>query len=247
MSFVVDRYYRAEVEGIEHMTEGRALVTATHNGGVFMPDLWALMVAFWRRFGLETPAYGLMHTFAFPIPGLGDLLSAAGAVPATRENAATVLDAGFPLMVCPGGDLDALKPYRERHRITFGKRRGFIRTALKHSAPIVPVVSVGAHEVFVMLNDGRRTAELFGFARFLRIKTVPLALGFPFGLNPAGIFSLPLPTKVRVRVLPRIELGEPPEAADDPIIVERCFERVRATMQDALDDLASTRRRFVLG
>ena len=55
----------------------------------------------------------------------------------------------------------------------------------------------------MFLNDGRWLARVSGFARFLRIKTVPLALSFPLGITPAGILALPLPSKVTVRVLPR--------------------------------------------
>ena len=41
--------------------------------------------------------------------------------------------------------------------------------------------------------------------RFFRVKTVPLALSFPLGITPAGIFALPLPSKVRVKILPPLE------------------------------------------
>ena len=61
------------------------------------------------------------------------------------------------------------------------------------------------------------------------------------------LFNLPLPSKIRVRVLEPIEFGEPPEAADDDAVVERCFEHVRSRMQAELSDLASTRRWPVIG
>jgi 1-acyl-sn-glycerol-3-phosphate acyltransferase len=232
---------------VEHLTDRPSMLVSTHNGGFLMPDLQALMVAFWRRFGLETPAYGLIHQIVLRMPVVGSLSTKLGAIQASHGNGRTVLRAGYPLLVCPGGDEDALKPFSQRHRITFGARRGFIRLAIEQQVPIIPVVSVGAHEIFFILNDGRRLAEMTGIARFLRIKSVPLALSFPFGLTPAGLFSVPLPSKVRVRVLPRIELGEKPSAARDDGVVERCFEHVRRTMQRSLDDLASRRSRLVLG
>jgi len=111
----------------------------------------------------------------------------------------------------------------------------------------VPVVSVGAHETMLVLNDGRRTAQLLRIPLWLRIKTMPLALAFPWGLTVAGVGALPLPAKVTVRVLPPIELAAAPAAAHDPLVVERCFEHVRQLMQAALDDLASRRRHFFFG
>jgi 1-acyl-sn-glycerol-3-phosphate acyltransferase len=247
LTALVDRYYRSTVEGSEHLTDRASLLVATHNGSLYTPDAYCLAVAFWRRFGLETPAYGLMHRVAFRIPGFGPFLERLGAVPASRESAAVVLENDHPLLVCPGGDMDALKPFAQRHRIVFGGRTGFVATAIRHQVPIIPVVSVGAHETLMILNDGQWLARMSGLARFFRIKAVPLALSFPFGLTIAGLGAIPLPAKVTVRILPRIELAEPPAAADDPVVVRRCFDHVVRTMQASLDDLASRRKRVFFG
>jgi len=247
LSWMVDYYYRCEFEGVEHLHDGPNLTISTHNGGIYTPDAYALAVAFWRRFGLEAPGYGLMHKAAFRVPLLGPFLARLGAVPASRQSAQIVLESGFPCVVCPGGDVDSLKPFHRRHRITFGERKGFISTAIRHQVPIVPVVSVGAHETMWVLNDGRRLARAVPLARLLRIKTIPFALSFPLGLTPAGLFSIPLPSKVVLRVLPRIELAEPASRADDPDTVQRCLDHVTSTMQRSLDDLASRRRWPVLG
>lgn len=244
---IVDSYFRTEIQGAENLMEEACLMTATHNGGMATPDAYGLAVAFWRRFGLETPAYGLMHKAAFHIPFMGPFLVKMGAVHATRENARIILRSNFPVMLCPGGDMDALKPYSQRHRITFGNRRGFIRMAISEQVPIIPVVSVGAHETLFVLNDGRRTARLSGLSRLFRIKSVPLTVGFPVGLSPAGLGCVPLPSKITLRILPKIELAEAPGSADDPAVVQRCFDHVVQTMQEALDDLASRRRWPILG
>ena len=135
-----DRYYRAEVQGLENFSEDASLVVSTHNGSINTPDLYCMMVAFWRRFGLETPGYGLMHKVAFKVPLLGSFLTKLGALPASHENGDTVLRAGYPLLVCPGGDMDALKPYAQRHKVTFGNRKGFIRMAIRNQVPIIPTV-----------------------------------------------------------------------------------------------------------
>jgi 1-acyl-sn-glycerol-3-phosphate acyltransferase len=246
ISMMVDHYYRTEVEGVENLSDKACIMTATHNGGVFTPDAYGLWVAFARRFGLETPGYSMAHGFVFHIPLFGAMAARIGGIPASQKNAGIVLDSGFPLMVCPGGDVDVLKPFSRRHEINFAGRSGFVQVAIRHQVPIVPVISVGAHEVIVILNDGRRLARAMGF-HHLRIKSVPLALTFPFGVTIAGLFSLPLPSKIVIRILPRIELCEPPSAADDPAVVARCYDHVCRTMQAALDDLAARRKLPVLG
>lgn len=247
LSRIVDYYFRADFEGAEHLQDNACLIVSTHNGGMLTPDAYCLMVAFWRRFGLEAPGYGLMHRQAFRVPILGTLLTKLGAVHASRKNAEVVLRAGCPAFVCPGGDMDALKPFRLRHRVIFGHRTGFVAVAIRHQVPIIPVVSVGAHETLFFLNDGRWLAEVSGAARIFRIKSIPFALSFPFGLTPAGLMSIPLPSKITVRVLPKIELAEPPSKADDPETVQRCFDHIRTTMQRSLDDLAARRRFPLLG
>lgn len=229
------------------MIHEAALVVSTHNGSINFPDLYCTMAAFWRRFGIETPAYGLMHKLAFKIPVLGNLLTKMGALPASRKNAEMVLDEGFPLLVCPGGDEDALKPYADRHRITFGKRRGFIRLAIRKQVPIVPVISVGAHETIFILNNGSKTARFLRVDKLLRVKSVPFALSFPFGFTIAGLMSIPLPSKIHIQVLPPIHFDVPAEKEHDADEVEKCFEKVRSTMQDALDLLAEKRRWPLLG
>jgi 1-acyl-sn-glycerol-3-phosphate acyltransferase len=244
---LVDFYYRAELEGTEHLTDGASMMVSTHNSGLAMPELWCLAVAFWRRLGIETPAYGLMHKAAFKIPGFGTALTKFGAIPASSENARIALSHGFPILVCPGGDEDSLKPYRERHRIHFGNRRGFIRLAIREQVPIIPVVSVGAHETMIVLNEGRRTAKMLFLDKILRVKKAPMTLSFPLGLTPAGLGAIPLPSKVHLRVLPPIELGEPSWAAENDERVEQCFDHVRHTMQRALDKLAAHRKYPILG
>jgi 1-acyl-sn-glycerol-3-phosphate acyltransferase len=184
---------------------------------------------------------------AFRIPVFGPMIKKFGAIPASRENARLVLESGFPLLVCPGGDVDSLKPFSKRHVVDFGERRGFIKLAIERQVPIVPVVSVGAHEVCVILNDGRKMAKALKLDRLLRVKTAPLSFGFPNGLGIAGLGSIPLPSKVTLRVLAPIHLGEPPSAAKDPDRVERAYELVRQTMQVAVDDLSARRRFPVLG
>lgn len=244
---VTDHYFGATVEGVEHLSDRASLVVSTHNGSWVMPDLLSLMVAFWRRFGLESAAYGLFHRLGLQVPHYGRWMTRLGAIEASWDNARLVLSEGYPLLVCPGGDADALKPYWRRHQVDFGRHRGFIRLAIDRRVPIIPVVSVGAHEVFFVVNDGRRLARWTGAASLLRLKAIPWTLSFPVGLTPGGIGAIPLPSRVRVQVLPPIELDEHRTAADDDDRVERCYHHVRSTMQRALNRLAAARRFPVLG
>lgn len=235
------RYHSTVTTGLEHLPEGAALIVGSHNGGPLAPDMFALMAAYWERFGTDAPAYGLMHDIIFRVPFAGNVMSRLGAVPARPANAEALLGRGAKVLVYPGGDIDGLKSYARRHEIIFGERTGFVRVALRTGTPIVPVISVGAHEIFRVLTDGAGLARRSGFKRLTRIEVLPVVLSFPFGLSfgPAFLY-FPIPVRMKLRVLQPIswpELG--PEHADDPAIVRRCQREVREIMQTALDALVA--------
>jgi 1-acyl-sn-glycerol-3-phosphate acyltransferase len=235
---LIDAWYAPEIAGFQHFPDGPALVVGMHNGGNMSPDMFALMGAFWREYGSDYPSYGLAHDALFRIPGAGRLLSVMGGVPAAPGTAETLLGRGATVLVYPGGDVDAFKPYPERYQVKFGGRSGFVRLALRTGVPIVPVVSVGAHEGFRVLTDGRAIARAFGLKRLFRTEVWPIILSFP-GLLTFGPFSsyLPVPTKLHVKLLPAIRFDHGPDAADDRELVARLAEEVRQQMQRTVDQM----------
>lgn len=234
---VFDAYHEARVEGLSRVPAGPALLVGNHHGGTTNSDLFALMLAWWRHHGVDDPVYGLAHDLLFRVPWLGALAARAGAVRASPDVAEALLRRGARVLVYPGGDLDALKHWRRRNEVVFGARGGFVRLALRARVPLVPVVSAGGHEGFRVLTDGAWLARALGLRR-LRVEVLPLALALPWGLAPGPAPYLPWPLRMRLRVLDPIAWPElPPEAADDPAVVARCREQVRAAMQSSLDDV----------
>lgn len=238
LGVLYDRYFRCETEIEADMPSGRFLAVANHNGMTGTPDMFCHMVAFWRLYAPERLSYGLMHDVPFKFPYAAAWLNASGAIAASPENARRALAKDAAVLVFPGGDLDACKPFRDRYSIVFGQRRGFIRTAIREQAPIVPIVSVGAHHSLYIWRDGRRIAELLDLPKRARSNVAPLGFAFPWGV----IVGVPLPhlsppVKIHTRILAPIHLDLPERAADDPEAVERAFTRVAAAMQRTMDDL----------
>src|SRR5271166_2231325 len=242
-------YFRPEVRGFDRLPQqGPFLVVGNHSGGQMPPDLPVLLTAWWRERGEDEPVYALFHSFFLGLPGLGPVMARAGAIEAGPANAEAILRGGGILIDYPGGDYEVFRPWSERNRITFGDRTGFVRLALRTQVPVVPAVSVGAHETVVVLARGARVARSLGLDRIFRIKVMPLVFGPPFGIVPGGIPTWPLPAKITV------ELGEPihwpmygPDAAEDDTVVRQCCEEVTQTMQETLDRLAAQRRFPILG
>ena len=238
-------YHRAEVSGLDHIPAGPALFVGNHSGGVVAVDTVLFGAAVIRAHGIDGLPFGLAHEVPLRVPGLDRLMARIGAVRASDENAGRLFQAGKKVLVYPGGDLDTLRPFSERNRIVFGGRRGYVRTALRHGVPILPVVSAGSHSTFIVLSDLRWLARLLRSDRWLRLKVWPLVLSFPWGLTlgpPPP--HLPFPSRIRIEVTAPIRFDRSgPGAADDEAYVKRCAAEVEAVMQATLDRLAGTRPR----
>jgi len=243
-------YFRSEVKGFERLPrQGPFLVVGNHSGGQIPPDLPVLLTAWWRERGEDEPVFALFHSFFLGLPGVGGVMARAGAVEASPAAAEAILRSGGVLIDYPGGDTEVFRPWRERNTIEFGERLGVVRLALRTQVPVVPAVSVGAHETVIVLARGERVAKLLGLDRIFRIKVMPLVLGPPFGVVPGGIPTWPLPAKITVELCAPIDWSTRygPEAADDERVVRACFEELTGVMQSTLDRLAGERRFPVLG
>lgn len=234
---LVEAWFAPELAGLEHVPRGRALVVGTHNGGFISPDLFSFLVGLWRTRGAEPPVHGLAHDVVFRIPLLASWLSKLGAVPARPELALELLGRDLCVIVYPGGVREAYKRHDRRDVVDFFGRTGFVRTAIRAGAPIVPVISAGAHEAIRVVFDGVRAARALRLDALLRIDTLPVQLCLPWGLAVGPVPYLPAPCKVKLEVLPPIELGLPPEAAGDPAAVAAAYRRVVEVMQAGLDAL----------
>ncbi|PZR68322.1 MAG: glycerol acyltransferase [Solirubrobacterales bacterium] len=238
-------WFRAEVRGLENVPEtGPVLLVGNHSGGNVTPDTSVFTLAFSAYFGVERAFYQLAHNLVLSMPGLA-LLRKYGTVAASPQNAEKALRSGAALLVYPGGDWEVHRPSWERHRVDFAGRRGFVRLALDQDVPIVPVVSAGGQETALFLSRGDGLARALRLDRMFRLKVLPISLALPWGLNVGDMLGhFPLPAKIVVEVLPPIYLREVFGAEPD---VDEVYEYVTATMQDALDALATERRLPVLG
>src|SRR5204862_8070854 len=132
------------------------------------------------------------------------------------------------------------RPSWEANKVDFGGRKGFIRLALEHDVPIVPVVSVGGQETALYLSRGERLAKLLMVDRLFRLKVLPISIAVPWGLNVGDMLGhIPLPAKITVECLPPIYLREQFGQNPDVNVVSRY---VLSEMQGKLDELAAERR-----
>lgn len=238
-------WYRAEVRNLERVPEtGRVLLVGNHTGGNLSPETIIFTLAFSTYFGVERRFHQLAHNLVLASP-LGPYLRRFGTVAASHENARQALEADAAVLVFPGGDWEVHRPSWQSSRIDFGGRRGFVRLALEHDAPIVPVVTIGGQETALWLDRGAWLAKLLRLDRTARLKVLPILIAPPWGLTVGDFLPrLPLPAKMTSEVLPAIDVRK--EFGPEPD-VDEVYEHVTTLMQVALDGLAAERRFPVIG
>lgn len=240
-----DAAYQPEGIDLHHLDQpGPALVVGNHSGGtlaMFEPLLLAHVAR--RSVPLARLPHLLLHEILWHTP-LAPTLLELGAVRASGENADAILQGGRNALVYPGGDREPFRSFADRDTLRFGDRRGYIKLALKHGVPIVPVVTAGMHSGFVCFSDGHAFAQRFPLARAFRVGVLPVTLSFPFGLTfGAPPPYLPMSGRVKIRALPPIRFTRRgTEAANDEAYVEACHRVLTHAMQTALHALADTRR-----
>ena len=241
-----DVYHRAEVRGLNNIPEeGHVLLVGNHSGGTMISDTFVFAQAFYHHFGPLRRFHQLAHDLVFQLPGVRASLSRYGTVPASPENMGRALERDAALLVYPGGDHETYRPSWESAEIDFDGRTGFVKLAIEHGVPIVPVVAIGGQETALFLGRGRRFARLLRLNSLFRLKVLPPQIGPPFGLTVLDLPGrIPLPAKITVRALPKIDLKQRLGAKPD---IEEAYELVTGKMQQALSDLDAERSLPVIG
>ena len=238
-------YFRGEVRGLERIpAEGPVLLVGNHSGGNMTPDTGVFTLAFNTYFGVERRFYQLAHNLVLSWPGLG-FLRKYGTVAASPANADEALSSGAALLVYPGGDYEVHRPTWDGDKVDFGGRKGFLRLALQHDVPIVPVVSVGGQETALFLTRGEGLAKALRLDKIARLKVLPVSLALPWGVNIGDMLGhFPAPAKITIQVLKPIDLRERYGKNPD---IDQIYDDVLAQMQDTLTALQSERTLPVIG
>ena len=232
-------YFRADVRGLDRIpAQGPVLLVGNHSGGNVPPDTFIFTLAFCSYFGVERPFYQLAHNLVAIYPALS-WLRKFGTVAASPDNARLALESGAAVLVYPGGDYEVCRPSWQRHVVDLGGRTGFVRLARQSGVPIVPVASVGGQETALFLGRGQWLARALMLDRVLRLKSVPISVALPWGLNLTDwLGHIPLPAKIVIEVQEPIEVNH-----DDQAV----YDKVVASLQAGVDRLAAERRFPVIG
>jgi 1-acyl-sn-glycerol-3-phosphate acyltransferase len=243
----MDYWFRMEIEGWENIPPAPALLIGIHSGAPFVWDAWTVGAQWWRHFGDARPLHGTAHDALMALPLVGAYFRRMGVIPARGESISAALDAGHDVALWPGGERDSLRHWTRRDEAVLAGRKGFVKLAIRSGVPIVPIATVGGPDAMPVLATGRRAAKLLRLDRIARLKMFPIALQAPWGISPALLPEIPLPTKIRTAFGEPIELDTDPDRASDDRYVDEAYERVRGAIQQGMDRLARRRRLPLFG
>ncbi len=214
----VAKRLHVEVIGVERLPPGRALLVANH---AFGWDILFAMSAIRAKTG--RPVWALGEHVWWKIPGARWIAAELGTVDGTPDNVDALLSGDELVLVLPGGVREALKPRELRYRLVWGNRYGFVRAAIRNHAPIVPVASIGADELFDLVGNAFTRGS-----RWLRGTGIPI---------PRSTRLLPIPRFVRMKFI----VGEPipppapAEGEDDEIAVRRLRREVEGALHEMFE------------
>jgi len=206
-------------------------------------------MGWWRHFGETRSLHGTAHDVLMNAPGLGRYFRRLGVISPSKENIRAAFDKGDDVILWPGGEVDCYRNWLDRDRAVLGGRKGFIRLAMSAGVPIVPVATVGGHDTLFVLSEGRGLAKALKLKERMRSDVAPITLSWPFGLglHLTPFQHVPLPAKIRTRIMAPIYLDSDPGRLDDQAYVDAMYERIGGTIQAGMDELASRRRFPIFG
>jgi 1-acyl-sn-glycerol-3-phosphate acyltransferase len=227
-------YWRVETTGVEHVpASGRALLVANH-AGVLPWDGTMIKTAVFTEHPRPRHVRALVASQFMGMPVMSWFLRRTGQAVGHPDDTRRLLERDELVLVFPEGTRGTGKSFKNRYRLTRFGRGGFVATAIRAQAPIVPISVVGSEEIYPMLGDLRPLARLFGLPYF------PVTPLWPW-LGPLGV--IPLPSKWRIQFHAPVEVAHlPAKAAEDQHLVMALADEVRDTIQRGIYDNLKLRR-----
>jgi len=227
-------YWRVETTGVENVpATGRALLVANH-AGVLPWDGTMIKTAVFAEHPRPRHVRALVASQFMGMPVMSWFLRRTGQAVGHPDDTRRLLERDELVLVFPEGTRGTGKGFKDRYRLRRFGRGGFVATAIRAQAPIIPISVVGSEEIYPMIGDLGPVARLFGLPYF------PVTPFWPW-LGPLGM--IPLPSKWRIEFHPRVDVSHLPlEAAEDQHQVMALADEVRATIQQGIYDNLKLRR-----
>jgi 1-acyl-sn-glycerol-3-phosphate acyltransferase len=131
----------------------------------------------------------LAASVLFRLPLVREFALWAGCIDASRAVASKALRAGRSILVLPGGEAEQIRTVHGKEKVYLQQRKGFIKIALRHGVPIVPVYVFGASDYY--------HTWFFGYGlRLWLMKQTGICITLAFGLYGSMLCPIPVETTI---------------------------------------------------
>ncbi|CAI5741781.1 unnamed protein product [Hyaloperonospora brassicae] len=225
-SFLVDtvrRYFSGSIIRMAPLDSKKQYILGFHPHGIYpISVMWLQLTAQWRRLFPNFHAHILTASILHQIPLARDLLHFYGSREVTRQAFTHTLQQKESVLLVPGGQAEMLLQQSAKNEVrVYTHHKGFIRLAIEHGVPLVPVLSFKEGE---MMDNIQAPAMQRWFVK-------KLALPFPY--FPYGRALLPIPRKVDIPIV----VGEPLEVPHIAKPTQDDIDKVHATYYSVLQNM----------
>ena len=231
-------YHRAEIRFADRLPANGGAVIVSNHGRLDLD--FFILVGLILRSRKRLVRLMADHMW-FKLSVTRRIMSLAGGVDGTRENAKQLLENGEMVLTYPGGVREIMTSRLGREHIDWTGRTGFANVANTAGVPVIPVVGIGVNNGFLFLSSGRRLGNLL-YRRVLRLGSEydkyrdPLVIGLlPLPLPFSLALHFPLPCKLRYIVgEPIYPVGKPQgreEQAKDDELAKRVEDSMRRLIE----------------
>lgn len=158
--------------------------------------------------------WNLVADACFKVPVFREWLVAINCRAAESQVLDSLLSQGDTVAVAPGGTYEQLATDPTVERLYFPPNLGFVRQAMKHGVPLVPLYNFGENQLYDVPAWSRNACQWF--------KDMTGA-GVPFGIGRWGLPFLPKPGHLSLRLGAPVEVGPADPNPSDERVEEVFF------------------------
>ncbi|ETL78241.1 hypothetical protein L917_20942, partial [Phytophthora nicotianae] len=219
----VKRYFSGKIIRMAPLDPKKQYVLSFHPHGITPTSvMWLQFNTEWRELFPNFYAHILTASIMHALPLARDILQFLGSREVTRQAFTYTLQHNESVLLVPGGQAEMLEQRSGQKEVrVYTHHKGFIRLAIEHGVPLVPVLSFNEGEML----DNIQAPQLQRW--FVKNLAVP----FPF--FPYGRGFLPIPRKAHIPIV----VGEPLEVPHIIKSTQDDVNKVQAKYYTALREM----------
>jgi len=231
----------AEHAAAGYWKDGQQYVMVWHPHGAFAIAALCFTSHYWADdfpTGRRGAQFVCVASLLLRVPFLADYLLLCHARSQDRKTFSNLLQAGATVAVQPGGLHEQVETDDKKERLYFPANLGFIRLAIQHGVPLLPVYSFGENQLFRTAEWVRKINRFF----YKNFKIGNLIMFGHGGIPTSPLLPTPLMMPVPGRRL-HIQFGKPvdvgpkEENPSEERVLE-VFKRYSAALQEIFKECA---------